>query len=69
MSSLVAQWVNDLTLSLLCLGSLLWHGFDPWPRNFLMPWAKKKKKAKINEENCMNFTNGKFSVLSSISLL
>ena len=26
--------------------SLLWCGFDPWPRNFYMPrvWPKKKKK-------------------------
>ena len=31
-SSLVAQWVEELVLSLLWLRSLLWHGFDPWPR-------------------------------------
>ena len=29
-SSLVAQWVKDLTLSLTWLGLLLWHGIDPW---------------------------------------
>ena len=29
-SSLVAQWVKGLTLSLLRLRLLLWHGFDPW---------------------------------------
>ena len=23
---------------------LLWHGFDPWPRNFCMPRARPKKK-------------------------
>ena len=28
MESLMAQWIKDLTLSLLCLGSLLWHTFD-----------------------------------------
>ena len=28
-SSLVAQWVKDPTLSLLQLGSLLWHEFNP----------------------------------------
>ena len=28
-SSLVAQWVKDLALTLLWLRSLLWHGF--WP--------------------------------------
>ena len=45
-SSLVAQWVKDLTLSLQWLGSLLWLGFDPWPGNSHMPqvWQKKKKK-------------------------
>ena len=26
--------VKDVALSLLWLGSLLWHGFDPWPGNF-----------------------------------
>ena len=24
-------------------GSLLWHGFDPWPRNLYMPWAGPEK--------------------------
>ena len=36
--SLVVQHVKDLALSLQRLGSLLWHGFDPWPWNFHMPW-------------------------------
>ena len=36
-SSLVAQQVEDLMF-------LLWHGFDPWPRNFNMPWKKKQTK-------------------------
>ena len=33
-----------LALSLLSLGLLLWHEFDPWPRNFHMPlvWPKKR---------------------------
>ena len=30
-SSVVAQRVKDLVLSLLWPGSLLWHGFDPGP--------------------------------------
>lgn len=36
-SSLVAQRVEDLVLS------LLWHGFDPWPWNFYMlqAWPKQ----------------------------
>ena len=29
----MAQWVKDPALS------LLWLGFDPWPRKFHMPWA------------------------------
>ena len=33
----MAQWVKDPVLS------LLWHGFDPWPGNFCMPWAWPKK--------------------------
>ena len=37
-SSPVAQQVKDPVLS------LLWRGFDPWPRNFRLPWSKKKKK-------------------------
>ena len=42
-SSLVAQRVKDPRLSLLWLRSLQWHGFDPWPGNFCMPWAWPKK--------------------------
>ena len=35
-------------MSLQWLGSLLWHGFDSWPRNFYMPWAQQKTKTNIN---------------------
>ena len=28
--------------------SLLWFGFDPWPKNFHMPWAWPKNKKKKN---------------------
>ena len=44
--SLVVQWVKDMTLSLQGLGMLLWREFDPWPRNFHMPWVQPKKKKK-----------------------
>ena len=44
----MARWVKGLVLSLQQLGLLLWGGFNPWPRNFFMPWnghvQKKKKK-------------------------
>ena len=36
----VTQWVKDLALS------LLWRGFDSWPRNFHMPWMCPKKRTK-----------------------
>ena len=38
-SSLVVQ-VKDPALS------LQWYGFDPWPRNFHMPWVQPKTKKK-----------------------
>ena len=43
-SSLVAHWVKDLALSPLRLGSLPWHGFDPWPVNFCVPWVHLPQK-------------------------
>ena len=43
----MAQWVKDLALSLLWLGSLLWHKFDPWPWNLHMPWTWPKKQSKV----------------------
>ena len=42
-SSLVAQWVKEPALSLPWLWLQLWHGFDPWPRNFCMLWIQPKK--------------------------
>ena len=42
--------VVDLALSLQQLRLLLWHGFNPWPGIFHMPWRwpkKRKKKRKI----------------------
>ena len=32
--------------SLLWLGSLLWHGFDPWSGNCHMLWGQPKKEKK-----------------------
>ena len=45
-SSLVAQWVKDLMLSLQWFVPLLWHGFSPWPENFNKPWVQPKTKNK-----------------------
>ena len=41
-SSLVAQWVKDLALS------LLWCGFYPWPGNSHIPWAPAPHPLKEN---------------------
>jgi len=43
--------IRNLALSLLCLGLLLWCGFDPWPGNFCTPQVqppptKKKEREK-----------------------
>ena len=44
----MVQWVEDLVLSLHWLRSILWHGFDPWPGNFHMPWVQPPKKTNKN---------------------
>ena len=43
-SPLVAQPVKDPALSLQRLGSLLWHGLDPWLGSVHMPQARPKEK-------------------------
>ena len=42
----MVQHVKDPALSLQQLGSLLWHGFAPWPGNFHMLQMQPKKKQK-----------------------
>ena len=49
-SSLVAQCVKDLALSLLWLRSLLWYGIDPWPGNFCMSQALPKTNKQTKTE-------------------
>ena len=44
--SLVVQLVKDPVLSLLQLGSLLWHMFNPWPGNFHILQVQPKKERK-----------------------
>lgn len=36
--------VKGLAWSLLWLRSLLWSGFDLWPRNIRIPWAQPKRE-------------------------
>ena len=53
----MAQQVKDLTLSLLWLGLLMWLEFDPWPRNFCVPWVRKNKtKQKTLFPNKLTYT-------------
>ena len=54
----MAQQVKDLALSMLRLLRLLpWHGFDPWPRNFCMQWARPNKiKHKAKENDLLGLT-------------
>ena len=40
----MVQWVKDPVLSLQLLGSLLWHGFDPWSWEFHVPRAYGQKE-------------------------
>ena len=40
----MAHQVTDLALSRLYLWLQPWRGFHPWPGNFHMPQAGKKKK-------------------------
>ena len=51
------QRVKDLVLSLQWLGLLLWHGFNPWPRNFHTPWVRppQKKDRQKEETSKLNF--------------
>ena len=55
----MVQQVKDLVLSPQQLGSLLWHGFDLWPRNFHMPWVQQKKKKKKKRECDIESSTGR----------
>ena len=43
--SLVVKWVKDPALSLQQPGLLLWHRFDPWPKNLHMLQEPPKKNS------------------------
>ena len=49
-SFLVAQCVKDLALSLLQLGSLLWHRFDPLAQELLCAFGMAKKNIKTKNK-------------------
>ena len=42
----MAQKVKDPGLSVQWFKSMLWLGFDPWPRNFHLQSKRKEKKEK-----------------------
>lgn len=48
---LVTNGVKNTVLLLQRLQLLLWHGFDPWLRNFMLwVWSEKKKERKKSNE-------------------
>ena len=59
---LVAQLVKNPRWSLLWFGLLLWHGSNPWPKNFLMlsvcfVFGVVKKKKKSQNRSTIWFSN------------
>ena len=54
----MAQWIKDLAVSLQWLGLLLWHGFDPCPRNFHVPRTYPNNKKKTFKNKLISDTNG-----------
>ena len=48
----MAQQVKDLALLLLWLGSLLWHGFDPYSTCYEYGPKKKKPFANSQTKTC-----------------
>lgn len=72
-SSLVAQWVRNLALSLRWPDSLLWCKFKPWLRNFHTCCScgktnKKKKNTTTNKKKKKKHTDFRFEfqVMSKI---
>ena len=46
----MAQGVKDPAQSVLWLWLLLCRRFNPWPRNFPMPWAPRKNKERTRNK-------------------
>ena len=53
----MVKQVKDMVLSLLWLRLLLWHRFDPWPRNFHMPGELPKKTKKKKQKKQKTHTH------------
>ena len=51
----MAQLVKDPALSLLMARVAAVVGFNPWPRNFCMPWAQPKEKKKNSQKDRLGF--------------
>ena len=43
----MVQWIKEPALS------LMWRGFDPWPRNFYMVWMRPKKGESEKENHTL----------------
>ena len=64
----MAQRVKDLMVSLQWLGLLLWHGLNPWPRNFCITVGaarKKKKGAGVTRNGSLGWGGGIETQVSS----
>lgn len=56
-----------MTLSLQWTGSLLWHRFDSWLRNFCILEVQTKKKARENlTRKALNICNLRLSVVAPV---
>ena len=52
----LAQWVKDLALTQLWLGSQEWLGSDPWPGNSICYGAARKEKKKKDRKKDPSLT-------------
>ena len=46
--------------------SWLWLGFDPWPRDFHMPWEQQKKKRERRDEEVRKDLNEEVSIAANM---
>ena len=67
-SSLVAQLVKDLVLSLLWLWLQLWHGFNLWPGNFCMSQVYPPQKKNLAWSQAVNKDQSRIKIQFSLNL-